>query len=437
MTIIVRKPFEPFEDKNQANAVAKQVHPEFEEKPVVESTTQTSENSHGGSELTFSIDSSQSSGREQQQQNSTVSNQADQDTQGNTSTSNNADTNTANNNNGQSAQEQQNSGKSNDGNTLGSNAGTNGQGTQEPQSTTNDVDTQPQDGNDESGSSVNNQADSASQEENDGDEVGDTQGQENEQNSENGNEESNESEDTDNEQSQSGTYNTQQVVDVTSGNINAKYYQTEFYRFIELIAEERTRAYDPMGSDEYNVKKLMLRQFERKPLSSYKMSRVRESVVIILDNSGSMQWWTDNLQILAELAMQRSDVEVYLAPNGYIEERLYPKRQLVNHDDVVRGLRNRKIIYVGDFDGADTPIELSWYNDVIWICPESRYVHFQEHDWVHYDEGQFRGAFLRIFTLGEMFNAFRRLLSNPSLKLWYDLCNGPHKCGYDEGDGDA
>jgi len=199
-----------------------------------------------------------------------------------------------------------------------------------------------------------------------------------------------------------------------------------------MIAEEKTRAFDPMGSDEYNAKKLMFRQYERKPLSSYKMSRVREAVIILLDNSGSMRWWSDNLQILADLAMQRNDVEVYLAPNGYIEVMIYPKYQLVNHDEIMKRLRNRKIIYVGDFDGADTPIILSWYNDVIWICPEERYIRFLEHDWVHYDESRFKGAFLRVFTLQELFGAFKKLLSMPALRFWYDLCNETHRCGGDE-----
>jgi len=388
MTIIVKKPFEPFDIENRGvkNVNDATVHPEFEEKPVVGSSIQMSEDAHGGSELTFSIDSSQSN-------SNTANNQANQN---NTSASN-ADTNNGDN---QGAQGQQNAGNTD--------VDTNDQGTRDGSTSVTDNETKQGQGNEENG-----------------DEVGDAQ----EQNSENGNE----GEDT-NEQSQSGVYNIQQVVDVTSGNINnAKYYQTEFWRFIELIAEEKTRTFDPMGSDEYNVRKLMFRQFERKSLSNYKMSRVRESVVIVLDNSGSMQWWAGNLAILAELAMQRNDVEVYLAPNGHIEEMIYPRNQLVNHDEVVRGLRNRKIIYVGDFDGADTPIILSWYNDVIWICPEERYLNFLEHDWVHYDEGEFRGAFLRVFTLGEMFNAFRRLLSNPNLRLWYDLCNEAHRCGGDEG----
>jgi hypothetical protein len=176
----------------------------------------------------------------------------------------------------------------------------------------------------------------------------------------------------------------------------------------------------------------MFRQFERKQLSHYKMSRVKEAVIILLDNSGSMRWWADNLQVLAELAMMRNDIEIYLSPNGHIEEMLYPKYQLVNHDDIMRRLRNRKIIYVGDFDGADTPIILSWYNDVIWVCPEERYLNFLDHDWVHYSEDRFKGAFLRVFTLQELFSAFKKLLSTPALKIWYDLCNETHKCGGDE-----
>jgi hypothetical protein len=451
MPIIVKKPFSiedirsegikdiNTKDFNATNRV-EQVHPEFEEKPVLPSTSQSSEETHGGSELTFSLPNS---GQEQQQNGSTVNNQADQN---NTSASN-ADTNNdnaADNSDNKGAQEQQNAGgeKSNDNNETSdadrqSNGG-GGNNTQEPQSTATDQIAQEQenanaesgegnqDGGDGDGDTNDTNAD-------DGSNQGQENGDDNEQNSENDDEdEEGEGEDA-NEQAQSGTYNTQQVVDVANAvSASSKYHQTEFWRFIEMIAEEKTRAFDPMGSDEYNAKKLMFRQYERKPLSSYKMSRVREAVIILLDNSGSMRWWSNNLQILADLAMQRNDVEVYLAPNGHIEEMIYPKYQLVNHDDVMKRLRNRKIIYVGDFDGADTPIILSWYNDVIWICPEERYIRFLEHDWVHYDELRYKGAFLRIFTLQELFSAFKKLLSAPTLRFWYDLCNETHRCGGDE-----
>jgi len=80
MPIIVKKPFSfSIEDVRSKDikdintkvinaANEQQIHPEFEEKPVVESMTQTSEDVHGGSELTFSLpNSSQSSGQEQEQ----------------------------------------------------------------------------------------------------------------------------------------------------------------------------------------------------------------------------------------------------------------------------------------------------------------------------------------------------------------------------------
>jgi hypothetical protein len=198
-------------------------------------------------------------------------------------------------------------------------------------------------------------------------------GNESQQDSQQEFENPNESDESEEDQAQSHAYNTRQAFDITlNADFNVKYYQTEFYRFLEMIAEEKTKVFDPANAEEFNVKKLMFRPYERKPLNHYKMSRVKDTVVLILDNSGSMQWWSENLWTLAELAMERNDIEVYIAPNGYIEEMLWPRRQRVSHSEVMKKLRGRRIIYVGDFDGADTPVELSWYNDVIWVCAEER-----------------------------------------------------------------
>ena len=94
----------------------------------------------------------------------------------------------------------------------------------------------------------------------------------------------------------------------------------------------------------------------------------------------------------------------------------------MDHGTVLKGLQNRKVIYVGDFDGTDTAIQLSWNNNVVWVCPESRYRRFRSHDWVHYDESSFRGAFLRVYSLEEMFSAFRRLLAYQYFNgVWIDL----------------
>jgi len=118
MTIIVKKPFsiedirsegikdintKDFNDTNK-----QQIHPEFEEKPVLPSTSQSSEETHGGSELTFSLPNSSQSKEQEQQQNGT-------------SSPSNADTNNdnaADNSDNKGAQEQQNE-KSNDNNEVG------------------------------------------------------------------------------------------------------------------------------------------------------------------------------------------------------------------------------------------------------------------------------------------------------------------------------
>ena len=255
-------------------------------------------------------------------------------------------------------------------------------------------------------------------------EVGSGAGEEDEEEVDSGEDEELAGEESE-EQEHTHQYNVQQVVDVLAEHDdNVRYYQAEFYRFIEMIAEEKLKLFDYRASEEYNIKKLMFRQYEKKPLSYYRMSRVRDSVVLILDNSGSMQWWAKNLQILAGLALARRDVEVYIAPNGHIVEKILPGwgTVKVSHDAVMKALKGRKIIYVGDFDGANTPVELSFNNDVVWVCPESRYRRFRSHDWVDYDEEDFRGAFLRVYDLDEMFHAFRRLLSYQHFgRVWIDL----------------
>jgi len=383
--IRVKKPFEPDNTHTHSDDKVKptsstymKVHPEYEEKPV-QATTYTSEESHGGEELTFSMPSQSSPQPASDNSQNTQQAQSSSSPQYNESI-------------------QQDSLEN------------------ESKTTSDDDSVQKPENARDTGTSVD--AETEPEDES-------TNGNESQQDSQQEFENPDESDESEEDQAQSHAYNTQQAFDIAPNNeLNIRYYQTEFYRFIEMIAEEKTKLYDPASAEEFNVKKLMFRPYERKPLNHYKMSRVRDTVVLILDNSGSMSWWSENLETLAELAMQRNDIEVYIAPNGYIEEMLWPRQQRISHSGVMKKLRGRRVIYVGDFDGADTPVELSWYNDVIWVCPEERYTWFREHDWVHYDESDFKGAFLRVFTLDEMLTAFRKLLSSPSLKAWIDMSRG-------------
>ena len=227
--------------------------------------------------------------------------------------------------------------------------------------------------------------------------------------------------------SQTGAFNTAQVVDVGSEGLqrsDLRRLQTEFYRVLEMLAEEKTKHFDPslvggLVKAEYNVKKMALRRYEGKPPTRYKAPRVREAVVLVLDNSGSMASWADMLRAMAELAARRRDVEVYLAPNGHVEEQIAPVRRKVSRDDFMKKMSGRKVIYVGDFDGANTPVELSWRNEVIWIAPESRYRRFLSHSWVKYDESKYKGAFVRTFTIDGMLKALKKVLGGAR---WIDMC---------------
>jgi hypothetical protein len=140
-----------------------------------------------------------------------------------------------------------------------------------------------------------------------------------------------------------GDINELQVVDLKTASSPARlrYLQTEFYRLIEMIAEEETKQFDSLlrTKTKYNVKKMIMRRYEGKPPMRYKMSITREGAVLILDNSGSMTAWADMLTALAELAAQRRDVEIYVAPNGKISEQISPTERGVSHDRFIEKRR--------------------------------------------------------------------------------------------------
>ena len=143
----------------------------------------------------------------------------------------------------------------------------------------------------------------------------DSESEDSESESSESSEDSEDSEDSDD----LSEYNTAQAFDLLEYENTIKYYQTEFWRFLENFAEEKMKIFSNKDNEEYNIKKLMLRQYERKSLNAYKQSKIKDSVILILDNSGSMTWWAENLRILTKLAMQREDILIFVAPNGNIE----------------------------------------------------------------------------------------------------------------------
>jgi len=79
------------------------------------------------------------------------------------------------------------------------------------------------------------------------------------------------------------------------------------------------------------------------------------------------------------------------------------------------------VIYVGDFDGADTPIELSWSTRVYWVCTEKRYKYFRYHNGVRYNENNFKGFFGRAFDDKEIIAVLKEFVKNiQKQRFWYD-----------------
>ena len=412
--IIVKKPFEEIDGEE------KKEHEEGEEKPIAEEKMLISESCHGGEESTESLpntsnnSSNQSSHRKNMQGSSShyygdssQKGEKDRDNLDNSGGSDEKD----NKHESRDWGDVENFSETNNGEKEG---GTNSDNENDDEYTEGDYDKE----NDGEGEEYEEK------EYEEGEENEDDEGDYCDEVDEEEHEPDEDEEDEESEQEDTYNYNTEQAFSIINNSERyTKYYQTEFYRFLEIISEERTKIFDPRTAEEFNVKKMMLRPFERKPLNHYKQSRVRDSVIMILDNSGSMDWWAENLSILADLALSRNDVEIYIAPNGHVEERFDKSMRIpVSHEAMIKGLNGRKIIYVGDYDGANTPIELSWRNDVVWVCPESRYRRFNAHNWVKYSEYDFKGAFLRVYDLNEMFHAFKTLLSRQYVNgVWIDL----------------
>lgn len=433
-----------FEELPEEKKEEKQEHREEEEKDVCADSHQT-ENSHGGDESTQSLkdtqneaieseenkqDKQSASKNENESVNANVS-KSDDNAKSENENDNTSESKSKNESENDSEEESMSESESENDDTNESESNTKSESENESvseskdESDSNSENESVSEDEEENESVSENDSENESESENENEDNNNEGDRESENEGESDSEEDNENEDEadyENQQQQQFSYrfNTDDVVQVNIDYV-ALHYQTAFQRFIERIAEEETKAIDYSNeNDKYNVKKLMFRQYERRSLNAYKVSRVYESVILILDTSGSMDWWARNLSLMASLALQRKDVEIYIAPNGYVEYQYTLKgNKKVNHDKKMKEWKNRVIIFVGDFDGADTPVYLSQNNNVIYVCPESRYRFFASHDWVHYKEEDFKGVFIRAFDIDEMFIAFKMITRK--YRLWLDL----------------
>jgi hypothetical protein len=224
-----------------------------------------------------------------------------------------------------------------------------------------------------------------------------------------------------------GRYNTFQAFDVDRNKETERRLYLELYKLIEYLSdEEKHLTPQPGRTTMLNVKRLMLRQYERKPLNAYYEYRSRSQVILILDNSGSMDWLVNELNAFFTVALKRKDVQIFVAPNGHIETYYdYKTKRFkhIEHEDAVGQIRRSglPVIYISDFDGANSAVELSWSNRVYWVCTETRFKFFRSHSWVDYDEDDFKGFFGRAFDIEEMVTVLREFVKNiHKQRFWYD-----------------
>jgi hypothetical protein len=147
------------------------------------------------------------------------------------------------------------------------------------------------------------------------------------------------------------------------------------------------------GDDEWCIPALMERRMTRAPLSHCRQSRERESVVVILDTSGSCLPQARFYNRLADAAVRVGDVELYAAPNAGLRARR-TARGWQGLADQAWPFSRRTIIFFGDFDGGDAVVEASWSNRIYWLCSEGgRYPSMTQHPWCTHPMSHFRGTY--------------------------------------------
>jgi len=392
------------------------IHLENEDKPIVEPLMKVSEDFHGGDEITQSVNDQRfalQDGTETQEreQNEEQEGQEQSKTE-------------------EQKEENQNAKKQEQEQTGEEGQKENEEG--EEQEKENEEGEQKQ-------STKNGEEQTGEQEQNEeNEEQGEQEGQnktQKEQNKENGEEENEEGkeykeeseQEKENEEGEEYEENSKQAFELKKETI--QHLHLELYRLIEYMSdEEKVLTPEPVSATQaLNIKKLLFHQFEKKPLNSYYYYRERSEIILILDNSGSMAWLQKELETFFVVALKRKDVQVYIAPNGLIEKMYDQKVKRfveIDHETAMKKIiqSGLPIIYVGDYDGANTPVELSWRSRVFWLCTETRYKYFEQHSWVDYREEDFRGFFGRAWDISEIIKVLKEFSKHiQQQKFWLDL----------------
>ncbi|MEM1668732.1 MAG: hypothetical protein QXM53_08755, partial [Thermofilaceae archaeon] len=181
----------------------------------------------------------------------------------------------------------------------------------------------------------------------------------------------------------------------------------KFEQLLWLLGE-RESIYPCKGNDYFDVDLYLTERHNRfKNLYNFFYSYKKDKIVVIVDTSGSCYPFADLIMRISQVALSFDLVEVYEAPNGVITSRLFLHKKQLKTNEIYPPIsnwsnflgNNRKIIFVGDFDGGDSVIEASFTNKVIWFSVEDRYDDMLQHSWCSYSLKNFNGIYKKNLTI--------------------------------------
>lgn len=163
----------------------------------------------------------------------------------------------------------------------------------------------------------------------------------------------------------------------------AKYVAKAFRQLLENLGSETV--FEVPGAQRLDTRALVRRALTKEPLWKCYKDEIKNRVVVLIDNSGSMDHSNLLMQVAFETAQKMANVQAFYMPNGQpdymaTEQEIARINRAIDEAEVV--------LYIGDFDGADLPISLAYKGkEVLWVCPEmGRYENIEDHDWVHYTQ---------------------------------------------------
>jgi hypothetical protein len=148
--------------------------------------------------------------------------------------------------------------------------------------------------------------------------------------------------------------------------------QMTFARIVAKLAEDFAGLPIP-GDDEWDIDALISRSMDRRPIQSCRLSRERESLIVVMDVSGSCKDHAEFFQRISALAASHQDVELMSGNNGRIEAWWHPATSSWRQVTCGRWpFRHRTILFFGDHDGVAIVSDSSQRNRITWFSNETR-----------------------------------------------------------------